>query len=65
MNPGGAFYAFPNISKTGLSGEEFSSIALEEDKGVALVPGTSFGDKANEFCKNKFCKFSRKYRRSY
>ena len=44
FNPGGAFYAFPNISKTGLSGKEFSDIALEK-KGVALVPGTSFGIK--------------------
>ena len=48
FNPGGAFYAFPNISKTGLSGKEFSDIALEE-KGVALVPGTSFGDSAKDF----------------
>ena len=53
FNPGGAFYAFPNISKTGLSGEEFCSLALE-DKGVALVPGTSFGNKANEFVRISF-----------
>ena len=45
FNPGGAFYAFPNVAKTGLSGEEFAKLALEK-KGVALVPGTSFGDKA-------------------
>ena len=48
FEPGGAFYAFPNVSKSGLSGEKFSEIALEE-KGVALVPGTSFGDSAKEF----------------
>ena len=36
FEPGGAFYAFPNISKTGLNGQEFADIALEE-KGVALV----------------------------
>tara|TARA_B100000575_G_scaffold55814_1_gene41952 strand:+ start:249 stop:1406 length:1158 start_codon:yes stop_codon:yes gene_type:complete len=53
FKPGGAFYAFPNISKTGLSGEEFCSLALE-NKGVALVPGTSFGDKANEFVRISF-----------
>ena len=53
FNPGGAFYAFPNISKTGLNGKEFSSIALE-DKGVALVPGTSFGDKAEKFVRISF-----------
>ncbi len=48
FEPGGAFYAFPNISKSGLNGQKFSDIALEE-KGVALVPGTSFGDSADDF----------------
>ena len=48
FEPGGAFYAFPNISKSGMNGGKFSDIALE-DKGVALVPGTSFGDSANDF----------------
>jgi len=42
FKPGGAFYAFPNISKTGLSGDEFSKIALDKFN-VALVPGSSFG----------------------
>ena len=36
------------FSKTGLNGRKFSDIALEE-KGVALVPGTSFGDSAEKF----------------
>jgi len=48
FEPGGAFYAFPNVSKSGLNGNKFSNIALEE-KGVALVPGTSFGDSAEDF----------------
>ena len=48
FEPGGAFYAFPNISKSGFSGQKFSDLALEE-KGVALVPGTSFGDNAKNF----------------
>jgi len=48
FEPGGAFYAFPNISLSGYNGQEFSDIALEE-KGVALVPGTSFGDTAKNF----------------
>ncbi len=48
FKPGGAFYAFPNISKSGLDGQKFSNLALEE-KGVALVPGTSFGDSAKYF----------------
>ncbi len=53
FNPGGAFYAFPNISNTGLNGQQFSQIALEK-KGVALVPGTSFGDRANNFIRISF-----------
>ncbi len=48
FEPGGAFYAFPNVSKTGLNGQKFSDIALQK-KGVALVPGTSFGDSAKDF----------------
>ncbi len=53
FKPGGAFYAFPNISKTGLNDKEFSKIALEE-KGVALVPGSSFGDNADKFVRISF-----------
>ena len=53
FNPGGAFYAFPNISKTGLSGKEFADIALEK-KGVALVPGTSFGNNAEKYVRISF-----------
>lgn len=48
FEPGGAFYAFPNISMSGLTGQTFCDIALEQ-QGVALVPGTSFGDSANNF----------------
>ena len=45
FHPGGSFYAFPNVSKSNLSGEKFSEVALN-NYGVALVPGTSFGDSA-------------------
>ena len=48
FKPGGAFYAFPNISKTSLSGNRFSEVALNEF-GVAVVPGSSFGDSSNNF----------------
>jgi len=48
FKPGGAFYAFPNISKTNLSGNQFADIALNEF-GVALVPGSSFGDSVDEY----------------
>ena len=40
--PEGAFYAFPKISSTGLSDEEFAQKLLEEEK-VAVVPGSAFG----------------------
>jgi aspartate/methionine/tyrosine aminotransferase len=40
--PKGAFYAFPNITGTGLSSREFADKLLEE-YGVAGIAGTSFG----------------------
>jgi aspartate aminotransferase len=42
VEPGGAFYAFPNISGTGLSAKE-AQVKLLEEAGVATVAGTSFG----------------------
>ncbi len=41
-NPGGAFYAFPNIRDTGLDSRTLQSRLLEET-GIATVSGTSFG----------------------
>ena len=41
--PKGAFYAFPNITGTGLTSKEFADRLLEE-YGVAGIAGTSFGD---------------------
>ncbi len=41
--PGGAFYAFPNITGTGWSSLELASRLLE-DAGVALMHGESFGE---------------------
>jgi len=38
----GAFYLFPNISKTGLDSTTFCAKALEEEL-VAIVPGIAFG----------------------
>ncbi len=43
VDPGGAFYAFPNIEGTGLSARDLQNRLLE-DAGVATVAGTSFGD---------------------
>ena len=41
-DPGGAFYAFPNIEGTGLDSRTFQRRLLDE-AGVAVVSGTSFG----------------------
>ena len=40
--PGGAFYAFPNISGTGLGSMDLQNKLLNE-AGVAIISGTSFG----------------------
>ncbi len=40
--PAGAFYAFPSITNTGLSAQEFATRLLHEAR-VALVPGNAFG----------------------
>ena len=52
-NPGGAFYVFPNISGTGMTGEKFAEKCLYE-AGVAIVPGTSFGKSAKDFVRFSF-----------
>jgi aspartate/methionine/tyrosine aminotransferase len=42
VEPGGAFYAFPNIEGTGMSAREAQDRLLAE-AGVATIAGTSFG----------------------
>jgi aspartate aminotransferase len=42
VNAKGAFYLFPNISKTGLKSTDFCAKLLEAEK-VAAVPGIAFG----------------------
>lgn len=42
VEPGGAFYAFPNISATGISARVMQDKLLNE-AGVATIAGTSFG----------------------
>lgn len=43
VEPGGAFYAFPNISELGQSAATLADRLLDE-AGVACLPGTSFGE---------------------
>lgn len=41
--PGGAFYAFPSVARTGLSSQEFAEGLLLAER-VAVVPGDVFGE---------------------
>ena len=43
FEPKGAFYAFPNITSTGLTSEEFCTRLLYSKK-IAVVPGDAFGE---------------------
>ncbi len=51
--PGGAFYAFPRIKGTGMSGVDFAKKCMHE-AGVAIVPGTSFGQTAQDYVRFSF-----------
>ena len=50
--PEGAFYVFPNISKFGLTSEEFC-IRMIKEGGVAAVPGSCFG--AEGYIRLSYC----------
>ena len=43
VKPEGAFYAFPNISQTGLDEQDLANRLLNQ-VGVAVLPGTAFGE---------------------
>jgi aspartate/methionine/tyrosine aminotransferase len=51
--PEGAFYAWVNVSDTGMSAEELCRILLE-DAGVAAIPGAAFGVAGAEFIRFSF-----------
>ena len=50
FEPRGAFYAFPDIRRAGLSSEEFCEKLLTEEH-VAIVPGTAFGACGERFAR--------------
>ena len=50
FDPEGAFYVFPNISGYGMNSEEFCEKLIHEN-GVAIVPGTAFGDCGEGFAR--------------
>lgn len=54
FEPEGAFYVFPSIAVTGMDSESFCRALLEE-KRVAVVPGTAFGDCGEGFVRISYC----------
>lgn len=48
FEPEGAFYVFPSVESTGMTGEEFAEKLLEV-KNVAVVPGEAFGEGGKYF----------------
>lgn len=48
FEPRGAFYAFPNITASGMNDEIFAETLLKEE-GVAVVPGNAFGPGGDGF----------------
>jgi aminotransferase len=57
FEPRGAFYAFPDVTVTGMDEETFSQRLLEEER-VACVPGTAFGKGGEGFVR---CSYATKY----
>jgi aspartate/methionine/tyrosine aminotransferase len=51
--PDGAFYAWVNITGTGLTAEEVCRVMLEE-AGVAAIPGAAFGPSGRDFVRFSF-----------
>ena len=50
FDPEGAFYVYPNISGYGMTSEQFCERLLNET-GVAIVPGSAFGDGGEGFAR--------------
>jgi aspartate/methionine/tyrosine aminotransferase len=48
LRPGGALYVFPNTQGAGMYDETFSRVMLNE-VGVALLPGSNFGENGSGF----------------
>lgn len=48
FEPKGAFYVFPCVESTGLTGQEFATRLINEKK-VAVVPGDAFGESGKYF----------------
>ncbi len=57
VEPRGAFYAFPNITASGMDDETFAQKLLEEER-VAVVPGSAFGAGGENFVR---CSYATAY----
>ena len=57
FEPHGAFYAFPSVHNTGLDDETFAERLLLEE-GVAVVPGSAFGEAGRGFVR---CSYATSY----
>jgi aspartate/methionine/tyrosine aminotransferase len=53
LPPDGAFYAWVDITGTGMSAEELCRILLE-DAGVGAIPGAAFGPAGSDFIRFSF-----------
>ncbi len=62
LRPQGAFYAFPNITALGRPSEEIADLLLEA--GVALLPGTAFGDGGEGYLRLSFANSSANLQRA-
>lgn len=62
-DPGGAFYAFPNIEGTGMSAKELQ-VRLLEEAGVATVAGPSFGVHADGYIRFSYANSTDNIRRA-
>ena len=63
LDPGGAFYVFPNVEGTGLSAKELQGRLLEE-AGVATVAGPSFGVHADRYIRFSYANSTDNIRRA-
>ena len=52
--PRGAFYAFPDITSTGMTAAEFTEALIKEER-VAVVPGDAFGEAGAGFIRCAYC----------
>ncbi len=63
ITPKGAFYAFPNVSKTGWAAKKLAS-ALLDDTGVALIGGPDFGVHGEGFIRVSYANSEENIRRA-